>query len=115
MVEIRLRNRSGELPSLVRDALRKKASRQSPMYAGGPKRIYFYEWSDLTRCPLQIQGVDAFMSFLEHNRIECPAYMKGIMGRMDVVYAVCRTDGELLVSSTMEGLVMQFKEDYLPF
>ena len=114
MIEIKLRNRWDELPSVVKRSLKKKV-RTVPMYNNIDIRTFhFYEWSDLTRKPCTMYGLNAFKGFLSAYGIAYPKHVDDKVKEMNAVHSVCRTNGELLVSSSKEGLSVQMLDD-LPF
>lgn len=105
-------NRSKDLRDLFRQSLINERKRpktsytHSPYYNGGvlgnahripvqyadnSVRIYFYEWSDLTKVPRTFYQLDAFDNFLKTSGICMEFYQKDIIKNLGTVYITCYT------------------------
>jgi hypothetical protein len=60
-------------------------------YSDNSIRIYFYEWSDLSKAPRTFYQLDAFESFLKTSGIYMEFYQKDIIKNLGTVYATCYT------------------------
>lgn len=54
-------------------------------------RIYFYEWSDVSRQPRCFYQVEAFENFLKSSGIYMQLYQREIIQNLGTVYATCYT------------------------
>jgi len=108
-------NRSKDLRSLFRKSLineRKNINRStsgyrgtSPMYMGSSVhripgqntqfgneiKIFFYEWSDITRAPRSFYQLEAFENFLKSSGVYMELYQREIIINLGCVYATCYT------------------------
>jgi hypothetical protein len=60
-------------------------------YSDNSIRIYFYEWSDLSKAPRTFYQLDVFESFLKTSGIYMEFYQKDIIKNLGTVYATCYT------------------------
>ena len=128
-------NRSKDLRDLFRQSLineRKKLTAtnygNSPYYGGSYSmlsgihripnqyndssvRIYFYEWSDLSKTPRTFYQLDAFDNFLKSSGIYMEFYQKDIIKNLGTVYITCYTGTKNLnIRSTYKNLTDALNE-----
>ena len=104
-------NRSKDLRLLFRESLvnaRKCAAKcysPSSNFVGGVHRIpnqyndiriYFYEWSDVSRTPRVFYQLDIFDNFLMSSGIYMALYQKDIIRNLGSVYVTCYTGTKTL-------------------
>ena len=115
MMECRIENMRGSLRELLKRSMVRKerdvtcnVPRTSPMYCGpyssnylnkslgivdksqSKKVIRFYEWSDLTRCPLSFDDLDTFLRFLAVSGVYVLPHDVIRLESMDVIYGICK-------------------------
>lgn len=117
-------NKSGELRGLFKESLMNSRSattvsgRISPIYRRDKKecRIYFYEWSDVSRNPIMFESVDSFETFLRNSGIYLKGYECEMCENIGAVYACCyygskqlciRGSYKLLCNSMNENVTRQ--------
>ena len=68
--------------------------------------IYFYELSDIHRCPTLFYNVGAFDSFLRRYNIFMPPFQKDMIRQLEKAYVTCKTGThDLLIRGSRELLV----------
>ena len=129
-------NRSKDLRDLFRQSLineRKRPTTYSSPYYGGSYpssvhripsqyregeikfskevRIYFYEWSDVSRQPRCFYQLEAFENFLKSSGIYMQLYQREIIQNLGTVYVTCYTGTKNLnFRSSYKNLLDSIKE-----
>lgn len=63
--------------------------------------IYFYELSDVNRCPVSFYTIGAFDAFLRKYNIYLPLHQEDIIRQLEKAYITCKTGThELLIRGT---------------
>ena len=83
--------------------------------SSGSKSIYFYEFSDTTRCPLSFSNLQEFMRFLDSSHIKVFPHDVVRMEAMLNIYAICRFGSTELVFAQTKDRMMQELRDELPY
>ena len=74
--------------------------------------IYFYEWSDVNRCPQLFYTIGAFDTFLKRSNIFIPPFQLDIIRKLDRAYITCKKGTHnLLIRGSRELLVEASKDD----
>ena len=130
-------NKSKDLRELFRLSLRNHNKMSSPMYRsnnnvsggilenihrvpgqyeqeiqfGKEIRIYFYEWSDISKAPRCFYSLDAFDVFLKTSGITLELYQKDIITNLGTVYVSCyHGTRNLNVRGNYRGLLESMNE-----
>lgn len=122
-------NKSSDLRSLFRQSLINARKRASSSYTPNPIvsgyrsnnypsevafkdiRIYFYEWSDISKAPRCFYFLDAFKSFLRASGIFLQLYQEDIIKNLGTVYITCYTGTkDLNIRGTYKNLMDSMKE-----
>lgn len=132
-------NLSMELPRLLKESL-ERVRREGTVCGGGTfmglydgrtylgrslgfvsnlgkekKDIKYYEWSDMTRCPLSFNTVDDFMKFLNSCGVKVYPHDVIRMESMQSIYGICRFGcNELIFASTKDNLSAALRDE-LPY
>ena len=74
-------------------------------------RIYFYEWSDVSRQPRCFYQLEAFENFLKSSSIYMQLYQREIIQNLGTVYATCYTGTKNLnLRGSYKNLLDSIKE-----
>ena len=74
-------------------------------------RIYFYEWSDITKAPRTFYNVDGFDNFLKTSGIFMAGYQREIILNIGTVYVACYLGTKNLnIRSTYRNLLDSMNE-----
>jgi len=123
-------NRSKDLRNLFRQSLINERKRptttyRSPYYGGSypsqyregeiqfskEVRIYFYEWSDVSKQPRCFYNLEAFENFLKSSGIYMQLYQREIIQNLGTVYAACYTGTKNLnLRGSYKNLLDSMKE-----
>ena len=122
-------NRSKDLRNLFRQSLINERKRpttyHSPYYGNRPPsqyregeiqfskeiRIYFYEWSDVSRQPRCFYQLEAFENFLKTSGIYMQLYQREIIKNLGTTYATCYTGTKNLnLRGSYKNLLNSMKE-----
>lgn len=129
-------NRSKDLRDLFRQSLINERKRptttyRSPYYGGSypssvhripsyregeiqfskEVRIYFYEWSDVSRQPRCFYQLEAFENFLKSSGIYMQLYQREIIQNLGTVYVACYTGTKSLnLRGSYKNLLDSMKE-----
>lgn len=117
-MNINMGNRSDELKVLFKKSLKNSrgcitrvggGATVSPMYKSNRKicRIYFYEWSDISRKPLMFEDVSAFEHFLRRSGIYLKAYEAEMCENLGAVYVSCLYGSKQLCIRGSYGLLCE--------
>ena len=116
-------NRSKDLRRLFREWV-KKGCISSDITVGGYHRsypneilfqkdirIYFYEWSDVNKCPKSFYTLTAFDNYLKSCGITLELYQRDIINNLGTVYVTCYTGTKNLnIRSTYRNLLDSMAE-----
>lgn len=77
--------------------------------------IYFYEWSDVNRCPLLFYNILSFSEFLTKSKITILPFQKDMIKNLDRAFITCKKGKtDLVIRSTKPALVEALLRDNAP-
>ena len=120
-------NKKKELRGLLKASMENKEERYrsySPYYGGGYRanvfqetwndkcHIRFYEWSDITRQPLQFETITDFKGFLKHSNIAISDFQEQYLSALPDAFASCeKGTGRLLIKNRYDSLFYVMTDD----
>ena len=117
-MNVSIDNKSDSLRVLFKKGLCKPTKSRggviTPMYGAKKKnvcRIYFYEWSDISRHPLMFEDVDSFKRFLHGCGICLKSHEVGMCESLGAVYTCCLHGSKELCIRGSYGLLCETMND----
>lgn len=80
-------------------------------WQGGPCKIYFYEWSDITRQPLVFEKYFPFYKFLDESGLRIDNVLNGRIRSLSEVHISCVKDSKRIVIGSSYKILCDAKEE----
>lgn len=80
-------------------------------WQGGPCKIFFYEWSDVTRQPLVFEKYFPFYKFLDESGLRIDNILNGRIRDLHEVYISCVKGSKRIVIGSSYDILCRAKEE----
>lgn len=75
--------------------------------------LYFFEWSNLSREPLNFKSKKAFFDFLDKSKIAYNKFQENLFNIRYLLYATCKKDkAELIICGSKSELEMELYNSF---